>query len=116
MKTFELNNIKIYEIDDRTARIQFLNIFDSTVMVTRHEDDDIIIDAVSFKEITFYNKNSSFDNFYVERHLSGNGFEYQNMFDYVCEEVKEYFNSQSKFILSIISKIVYEKLTNNLSF
>ena len=45
------------------------------------------------------------------RKLTKNGFEYQNMFDYVCKEVEEYFNSQSKFILSIINKIVYEQLT-----
>ena len=111
MKTFELNNIKIYEIDDRTARIQFLNIFDRTVMVTHHENDDTIIDTGSLKKITFYNKNNEFDSFCVNRKLTKNGFEYQNMFDYVCKEVEEYFNSQSKFILSIINKIVYEQLT-----
>ena len=111
MKTFELNNIKIYEIDDRTARIQFLNIFDRTVMVTHHENDDTIIDTGSLKKITFYNKKSEFDSFCVNRKLTKNAFEYQNMFDYVCKEVEEYFNSQSKFILSIINKIVYEQLT-----
>ena len=37
--------------------------------------------------------------------------EYENTFDYIEREVKTYFKSQSKFIVSIINKMIYTNLT-----
>lgn len=112
MRTFELNNILVTEIDNATASIQFKNIpcLDSEIIITRPAEHHIMYYAKTLEKVQFYNKTTNcFDCFTVEANPD-NIFQDEYTFDFMVREVKEYFQSQSKFIVAIINKVIYTNL------
>ena len=112
-RTFELNNIIITEKNANTATIKFNNIpcLEKEIVITRPDEQQKLFYANNLEVIKFYNNNTNCFDCFSPEPKHDNVFEYENTFDYIEREVKTYFKSQSKFIVSIINKMIYTNLT-----
>lgn len=115
MRTFELNNIIVTEKNANTATIKFNNLagFDNEIVITRPDEQHKLFYASSLEVIKFYNNNTNCFDCFSPEPKPDNIFEYENTFDYIEREIKTYFKSQSKFIVSILNKVIYTKLLSS---
>lgn len=115
MQTFELNNIKITEQNNGVVSIQLYNVagFEQSISVasgvTLGLGDNRLYYYHSKQLITFGNVPNSNDRFCL-RSIFMKDNEFESTFDFVVDNVKQFFNGENRFISAIINKVIYDNL------
>ena len=121
IRNFNLNNIEVKQLNKGVVSIQFYNVggFEKNIKLILGRD----LNGDEFDDRVFYynvcepvrisnNDCDSYDNFCIGSIAYDDDCEtyYDDLYDFIVDSIKRYFNKSNKFITAIINKVIYDNL------